>query len=419
MPRMETPTPHSTPSSLLHRLRQVALVILGVAALGIVFLYLAGPHLVMILLNRTDASAARPVSAEAAALHARLTVVDLHSDVLMWNRDILQRDSRGHTDVPRLIEGNVAVQGFTAATRIPATMNIDATPDRWDVQVPLTLFQGWPAATWTSAKHRALFMARKFEKAAEASNGQLSFLRTREDLARYLERRREDPKITAGFLGIEGLHCLEADLNNVRAMFNAGFRMMAPTHFFDNPLGGSAHGLQKMGLTEFGAEVIKTIEQLQIIVDLAHASPKMIDDILALVTRPVVISHTGVKGTCDNNRNLSDDQLRRIAAGGGLIGIGFWPTATCGEDAASIARAIRYTADLVGVDHVCLGSDYDGATVTPFDAAGMAQLTQALMESGFNEDEISRIMGGNVLRLWAQLLPSEADPTPDVIPQAG
>lgn len=419
MRRMETPARSTAVSPTRRRLRQAALGLFGVLVLFIVFLYLAGPQVVMMALNRTSASSEQPVSAEAAALHARLLVADLHSDVLMWNRDILTRDTRGHTDVPRLIEGNVAVQGFTAATRIPATMNINATPDRWDVQVPLTFFQGWPAATWISAKHRALFMARKFEKAAEASNGQLSFLRTREDLAKYLERRSGDPKVTAGFLGIEGLHCLEGDLNNVRAMFNAGFRMMAPTHFFDNPLGGSAHGLQKMGLTEFGAEVIRAMEQLQIIVDLAHASPKMIDDILAMVTRPVVISHTGVKGTCDNNRNLSDDQLRRIAAGGGLIGIGFWPTATCGEDAASIARAIRYTADLVGVEHVCLGSDYDGATVTPFDASGMAQLTQALMDVGFAEDAIAQIMGANVLRLWSELLPSENDPTPDLVPLAG
>lgn len=418
MRRMETNTPASTPPPR-RRGQRAAMILFGLAAIFVLFLYTLAPSLVMSLLNRTDRSAPVTVSPRAAELHAKLTVVDLHCDALMWNRDLLQRDTRGHVDVPRLLEGNVALEGFTTPTRIPATMNINATPDRWDVQVPLTFFQGWPASTWLSAKHRALYQARQLEKTVAASNGQLSLIRTREDLARYLERRKTNPRITAGFLGIEGLHCLEGDLNNVRAMFNAGFRMMAPTHFFDNQLGGSAHGMEKMGLTDFGAAVIETMEKLQIIVDLAHASPKMIDDVLDRVTRPVVISHTGVKGTCDNNRNLSDEHLRRIAAGGGLIGIGFWPTATCGDDAASIARAIRYTADLVGVDHVCLGSDYDGATVAPFDASGMEQLTQALIDAGFADDEIARIMGGNVIRLWSQLLPSEEDPTPDVVVPVG
>src|SRR4029453_5614423 len=100
--------------------------------------------------------------------------------------------------------------------------------------------------------------------------------------------------------------------------------------------------------------------------------------LLALAPRPGVVSHTGVKGTCDNHRNLSDDQLKGIARTGGLIGIGFWQAATCGKDAAAIARAIKYTADLVGIDHVALGSDFDGAVPEPFDASGLAKITEGL-----------------------------------------
>lgn len=404
-----------TPRSPIRRaLRVLAAVLLALVAVGFVLLFTWVPGRIMTHLNQTLQPRPYPVSPEAASLHERIVVADLHSDALLWNRDLLKYDNRGHTDVPRLIEGNVAVQGFTAATRLPAGLNIEANRDRWDMQVPLSVFQAWPASTWLSAKHRALYQARKLEKAAANSGGVLTILRTREDVDEYLARRKHDPQITAGFLGIEGLHCLESELENLRILFDAGYRMMAPTHFFDNALGGSAHGMERMGITEFGRAVVENMEAFQIIVDLAHASPRLMDDILGMATRPVVISHTGVRGTCDNNRNLSDEQMRRIADTGGLIGIGFWDVAVCGEDVASIIRAIRYTADLVGVNHVALGSDFDGATRTPFDSSGMALLTEGLLADGFSEEQVARIMGGNVVRLLRTLLPSRGDPVPDI-----
>lgn len=408
---MDTPAA----SSARRALRAAAIAALAIGAASAALLFTWAPGRVMTLLNQTIHPGPYAVGPEAAALHARITVVDLHSDALLWRRDLLLRDERGHTDVPRLIAGNVAIQGFTAATRLPAGLNIESNPDRWDMQTPLSLFQAWPASTWFSAKHRALHQARKLDRAAERSGGALSILRTREDLDAYLERRAVDPAITAGFLGIEGLHCLEGDLANVRALYDAGYRMMAPTHFFDNELGGSAHGLAKMGLTEFGRAVIELMEAHGILVDLAHASPRMIDDILAMATRPVVISHTGVRGTCDNNRNLTDEQLRRIAATGGLIGIGFWDVAVCGEDVGSIVRALRHAADVAGVDHVALGSDFDGATRTPFDASGMALLTEGLLGAGFTADEVARIMGGNAVRLLREALPARDDPPPPAV----
>jgi microsomal dipeptidase-like Zn-dependent dipeptidase len=147
------------------------------------------------------------------------------------------------------------------------------------------------------------------------------------------------------------------------------------------------------------------MEEKRMIVDLAHASPKTIEEVLAMARRPVVVSHTGVRGTCDNTRNLSDDQLKAIARTGGVIGIGYWDTAVCGPDASAIARAIRYTANLVGVEHVALGSDYDGAIPAPFDTTGVVQITDALIAEGFSESDIEKIMGGNVFRLLAANLP--------------
>jgi membrane dipeptidase len=151
--------------------------------------------------------------------------------------------------------------------------------------------------------------------------------------------------------------------------------------------------------------MIRLMEARKMVVDLAHASAKTIDDVLAMATRPVVVSHTGVRGTCDNQRNLSDEQLKGIARTGGVIGIGYWDTAVCATDATAIAKAIRYTANLVGVEHVGLGSDYDGAITAPFDTSGLVQITEALIAEGFSDEEIIQIMGRNTLRLLIQNLP--------------
>ncbi len=181
--------------------------------------------------------------------------------------------------------------------------------------------------------------------------------------------------------------------------------MMSPSHFFDNAFGGSAHGVAKGGLTDKGREMIERMEARCMLVDVAHASPATVDDVLAMARRPVVASHTGLRGACDNTRNLTDAHARGIAETGGVLGIGFWPTACGGDDAAAIARSIRYAVDVAGVDHVGLGSDFDGAVTVPFDATGLVVLTDALIEAGFADDDIAKIMGGNVRRLLAETLP--------------
>jgi microsomal dipeptidase-like Zn-dependent dipeptidase len=186
---------------------------------------------------------------------------------------------------------------------------------------------------------------------------------------------------------------------------DAGFRMMSPSHFFDTAFGGSAHGIEKGGLTDAGREMVERMEARGMLVDVAHASPTTVDDILAVAGRPVVASHTGLRGIADNTRNLTDAQARGIAATGGLLGIGFWPTACGGDDAAAIARAIRYAVDVAGIEHVGLGSDFDGAVPVPFDASGLVLLTEALIDAGFTDDEVAKVMGGNARRLLADVLP--------------
>ncbi len=381
----------------------ILLAVILVIALGTFFLIV--PAEIGKRMNLTLNPPPYQVSAQARELHQKLVVADLHADSLLWDRNLLERGSWGHVDVPRLIEGNVALQAFTIVSKTPRGMNIESNDDKTDNITLLAIAERWPIATWTSLKERALYQARKLHQVAEASAGKLVLIKSAAELERYLERRQQERAITAGLLGIEGAQVLEGNAANVEVLFEAGFRMMSPTHFFDNEMGGSAHGVNKGGLTEAGKEMIRRMEAKRMIVDLAHASPRTINDVLAMATRPVVVSHTGVKATCNNTRNLSDDQIRGIARTGGVIGIGFWETAVCGTDAKAIVRAIRHVVNLVGVAYVGLGSDYDGGIAAPFDTTGVVQITEALLADGFTEAEIRLIMGGNVIRLLKTDLP--------------
>lgn len=382
-------------------------------ALAVILLLLLGAFFFVLpaqLEKRINVSLNQPpylASQRAVELHKKLLVADLHADSLLWNRDLLDRATRGHVDVPRLIEGNVALQSFTVVTKTPYVwkMNIERNDDSSDNITILAIAQRWPTATWSSLTQRALYQAKKLQDTAARSGGRFTLIRTSAELSSYLDRRIAEPHITAGFLGIEGAQALEGNLDNIDVLFDAGFRMMSPSHFFDTDIGGSAHGVEKGGLTDKGKEMVRRMEAKRMIVDVAHASAKTIDDVLAIATRPVFVSHSGVKGTCDNQRNLSDEQLQGIARTGGVIGIGYWDTAVCGKDAKAIARAIRYTANLIGVDYVGLGSDFDGAVAEPFDTSGLVQITDALLAEGFTDEEIGKIMGRNALRLLIQNLP--------------
>ncbi|MEK7729603.1 MAG: dipeptidase [candidate division KSB1 bacterium] len=387
--------------------KRFVLSLLSVLVLAALLAVLIVPERIDRKFNQRSKAAALAVSAEAEQLHRSLFVADLHADALLWKRDLLERHDYGAIDLPRLQAGNMALQVFSVVTKVPRTLNYDRNEGSSDLVTPLALVQLWPVATWTSLKARALYQAEKLHAFAQRSRGRLVFIKTQKELAAFVERRKQEPQLVAAVLAMEGLHPLEGELKNVEEFFAAGYRMLAPTHFFDNELGGSAHGVSKAGLMEFGASVIKRMEALGIIVDVAHASPKMIDDILRLATRPLVVSHTGVKGTCDGPRNLSDEHLRGIAATGGVVGIGLWEGAVCAENVQATASAIRYTANLIGVDHVGLGSDFDGAIRAPIDASGMAQITQALLAEGFSAEELYKLMGGNILRALSQTLPRE------------
>ncbi|MEM9536283.1 MAG: dipeptidase [Cyanobacteria bacterium P01_E01_bin.45] len=348
-------------------------------------------------LNRVAFPPPYAISSDIAAVQEQLTVVDLHADPLLWNRDLLATNSVGHVDLPRLQSANVALQVFGVVTQVPQGLNIDRNRADTDILQYLAITQNWPPNTWFSPLQRALYQARKLQRFADRSNGQLRIIKTAEELEQLLRDRQDNPNVVGALLALEGAQALEGNIANLDRLYDAGFRMLGLSHFVDTDIGGSAHGWQKGGLTELGQQVVSRAQELGMAIDLAHASDILFDDVLTLNSGPVLVSHTGVDGTCDSTRNLSDAQLQAIADRGGVVGIGLFPSAVCGTTVEDTAAAIAYVANTVGVEHAALGSDFDGATVTSVDASGLPLLTKALLERGFSLDEVSRVMGRNAL----------------------
>lgn len=375
----------------------------GAAAIilfAIIFFALA-PAMVERSMNKVEPGPLPKPSATTLALHKSLSIVDLHADTLLWKRSLLDDAERGQVDLGRLQQGNVALQLFSSVTKTPRGQDYDANSGDSDNITALAIAQAQPIRTWGSLLERSLWHAEKLGNAEAASQGRLRIVRSAADVGRLLRDRAQGRAVTGALLTIEGLQNLEGKAENLDRLFDAGFRMAGLTHFFDNELAGSMHGIEKGGLTPVGREIIRAMERKGMIVDIAHASPRAVAEILAMAQRPVVSSHGGVQAVCNVNRNLSDEQIRGVARTGGVIGIGYWDGALCDTSAESFAKAVKHVRDLVGIDHVALGSDFDGAVTTRFDTSQLASVTQALVDIGLNDAEIRAVMGGNALRLLA------------------
>lgn len=332
-------------------------------------------------------------------------IADLHSDMLLWDRNFFERHTYGHVDLPRMQQGNMALQAFTIVSKVPTGINIERNPSTSDQIGLLSFAQLRPPATWFSVKSRALHQCGQLFDFARDSEGAFRVITSQAELRAFIQERSANPLLSAGMLGLEGAHCLEGDLDNLQVFSDAGVRYIGLTHFFDNEWAGSAHGENKGGLTTLGRKLVHRMDSLHMIIDLAHASIQTIDDVLATTNSPVIVSHTGVKGVCNNQRNLTDQHLIEIGKRNGLIGIGLWETAVCGTDVHATARSIRYVADKIGSDKVALGSDFDGAIGTHIDAAGLPLMVLALQQEGFNRTEIEQIMGGNIRDFLLRNLP--------------
>lgn len=392
---------------LLRRLIVATLVLLGA---GLAAVMTVGADMADRSMNHVVTPGPYIAPPAAESLLRTLDVVDLHADALLWPRDLVQRHAYGHVDLPRLQDGRVALQLFSVVSKAPRGINYERNSDDTDNITLLAIAQRYPIRAWFSLRERARWQARRLANAAARSQRgggiTLRQVRSRADLEALLAERRAGRNAIGGLLATEGLQPIEGRLDNLDTLANEGFRLFGLTHFFDNEVGGSAHGVEQGGLTALGRAVVARIDSLGLLIDLAHASPALFDDVMGATHRPVVVSHTGVRGTCPGPRNLSDDQLRRIAARGGLVGIGYWDGAICEPTAEAFARAVVHAIAVAGEDHIALGSDFDGSTTTPFDASGMGLVVAALRDAGLTDRQVGKVMGGNALRFFLAHLPA-------------
>ncbi|MEH6568492.1 MAG: dipeptidase [Halioglobus sp.] len=376
------------------------LILLALGLLSIV------PAVLEKQMNTVIPHAPYTVSEEALKLHGSLIIADLHSDSTLWKRNLLERGDRGHVDIPRMREGNATLQMFTSVTRSPRGQNYEQnSSDALDNITLLAIAQGWPISTWNSLTARALYQAEKLKSLEITAPQEFQMVYSASDLKRLLERRTNSEQVVGGILGTEGSHALDGKLENIDTLFNAGFRMMSLQHFFDNKLGGSLHGESGKGLTPFGEQAVDRMLELGVILDVSHSSPAVVLDVINRTDKPLLVSHTGFQGHCNSPRNISDELMIAIAADGGLIGVGYWDAAVCDASPKTIVAAIEYGIDLVGEDHVALGSDFDGSVAAPFDISELAALTDEMLQAGFTERQIRKVMGLNIIRFMAKNLP--------------
>lgn len=220
--------------------------------------------------------------------------------------------------------------------------------------------------------------------------------------ASVLEAKRQG-KI-AVLAALEGVDGLEGSLENLREINRRGVRLVQLIHFLHNDVGHrqTAPYIEE-GLTEFGREFVREANRLGLIVDLAHANTPTIMDALEVSSHPMIFSHTGVKARHGGDRDVTDEEIQAIAAAAGIIGI--WPSASLGNMAEMVAH-IDHVKNLVGIDHVAIGSDLRGMDYIPEfgEEANFRAIVDGLIDAGYTDEEIGKVMGGNFFRLWEQVI---------------
>ena len=324
-------------------MKKILIAFLAVAGVGIVLFFTLVPGWTDRSMNPVIEHEPYVVSDRAKELHKQLIIGDWHADSLLWNRDLGKEHDYSHVDLPRLAKGNVSLQMFTTVTKSPRGLNNERNeteaPD--DIKL-LVMGQRWPLKTWDSLTERALYQAAKLHRFETENPDNLMIIKSKSELAEWRTARENNPSLVGGLIGTEGSHALDGKLENIHVLYDAGFRMMSLQHFFDNKLGGSLHGISKAGLTQFGRDAVNAFNKLNIMIDVSHSSEQVVADVLEISTTPLIVSHTGFKGHCDTARNISDTLMQRIAAKGGLIGVGYWDSAICATHPRDIADAIIY-----------------------------------------------------------------------------
>jgi membrane dipeptidase len=322
---------------------------------------------------------------DAFKLHRESVVFDGHCDVLIpvleGKRRLKERSAEGHLDLPRLREGGVTGQVFA-------------------------IFGYWAELREVSPAGYALRMVDAFYQELGDSSDSLMLAACAADV----ERAKAEERVAA-ILSLEGAEPLEGDVRLLRIFQRLGVRNIGLTWNYRNQAADGI-GIEsgQRGLTEFGVALVQEANRLGVMVDVAHLAPPGLRDVLALTEVPVIDSHTGVYALCPHRRNLTDAQLEGIARTGGVIGVAFVPKFLSPDyDKARLSHVldqIGYIVRAVGVDHVGLGSDFDGyqgVTAGLEDVTCLPQLTVGLVERGYGPEEVRKILGGNFLRVFRQV----------------
>ncbi|MBZ0251829.1 MAG: dipeptidase [Candidatus Methylomirabilis sp.] len=341
----------------------------------------------------SSGGAPSPLPSDPKSVHDRLTVLDLHVDTMLLVRFLgypfEKRNAapsgfepwKGHADLPRLREGGADAVFFPIVT------------------------DGF--CEGAACLEDGLAFARLTREEIAKLPGDMEQARTPADVERIVAGGR-----IAAVLAMEGLHPLGDDPESLRDYYDLGLRYAGLAHFNRNPYAQAAQARgdpEPDGLSEKGFEAVRLMNELGIIVDVAHGHPDSIRDAVAASRAPVLCSHTGVQGVYDVARNLDDATIRAIADGGGVVSI---MTATLWIGPNSLVNSlddvldhVDYVVDLVGIDHVAFGSDFDGFVWVPpdlKDATGYPEITRRLLERGYSEEDLRKFWSGNVLRLWRE-----------------
>lgn len=379
--------------------------------------------LALIVAGPASTASAQEVSEEAARIHEEAIVVDGHND-LPWRirgeaaleiepLRLDQRNEEGHTDIPRMQEGGVDVQWWSVYVD-PDIHGPEATAVQLEeIDVTKRLCRRYP---------------------------ELEMAYTPDDVDRITEAGR-----TACLLGMEGGHVISNSIPVLRQLYEAGARYLTLTHFRTLSWADAAGDVTHGGLTPFGEEVVREMNRLGMVVDLSHVSDQTMMDALRVSEAPVIFSHSGARAVADHPRNVPDRVLRRLDENGGVVMVIFYPGYLVpgadtlssdylseNSDVGTIADHIDHVVEVAGVDHVGLGSDFDGVSYLPRgmkDVSDLPNLTQELMDRGYTEEEIRKILGGNAMRVFrethetAQRLQRERSPSAarlphyDVVPE--
>ena len=320
-------------------------------------------------------------------VHRAAYVADAHADSLLWNRDLTLRSSEGQVDFPRLREGGVKLQCFTLVTRgFPVVGGIKA----------FTALHGWPAHARASESTRASWQIDQLERYCAGSIGSASIARSAADLSDNERAGR-----LSAVLGVEGAHVLEGDLRRLEQLRARGVRFVSLTHLMHNEAGGSSFPLaSKRGLTGWGRELLAEMARLDIALDLAHASPKLVEDSLS-VNLPIFCSHTGLASATKSWRNMADEHVKAIAQRGGVVCVIFATNYLGGRRLENVVKHILRALEVAGEDAVGLGSDFDGMVGMPRnlrDASDYPLVTRALLEQGLDRRVVAKVLGGNLRR---------------------